>query len=158
MWNGRNAIKLTSMTKVHDKRNRVNLDLNDFSVNNNPIPMPQTANSAYAGKSHVLIAHNDPRTIDSAIRLGNTAQYLYNFSIETVFSVNPIVNNVTGIAITCGWRSANKKLKYGNSVICGETDPTIDEELLVNSGIILLLRQKSKSVNVPPNTTLDHPT
>ena len=111
MWNGRNAIKLTKLTKVQDKLNRVNLDLNDFSVNNKPIPMAQTANSAYAGKSHVLIAHNDPKTIDNAIRLGTTAQYLSDFSIETVFNVNPIVNNVTGIAITCGWRSANKKLK-----------------------------------------------
>ena len=72
------------------------------------------------GRSHMLIKAIDPRKRDMAAASAgfSLSQFNPNGSDDTNrFKVRLKANNRKGRLRTCGWRSPNKKLKSGNSVI-----------------------------------------
>ena len=78
------------------------------------------ASATTTGRSHVLIKAIDPRKRDmaAASTVFSLSQFNPKGSGDTNrFKVRLKANNKKGRLRTCGWRSPNKKLKSGNSVI-----------------------------------------
>ena len=90
-----------------------------------------------------------------------------SLSPTTKFNPSPTTSRVNGITIMWAWRSANRNVKNGNSVMWNDTSeyPVIFSgtqkasklgSIFSKLGNIRLLCQKSKARNGVPSTTICH--